>query len=63
MTGGPWTRSMKVVLGPGPNKSGAPNDPVFPNTSEMSQMVFSMLWKLVWLIWSCPKYYLSVWMS
>ena len=26
MTGGPWTRSMKVVLGRSPNKSGAPKD-------------------------------------
>ena len=54
---------MKLVLALGPNKSGAPNDPLFPNMSEMSQMVFCMLWKLDWLIWSCPKNYLSVWMS
>ena len=29
----------------------------------MSQMAFSVLWKPVWLIWSCPKNYLSVQMS
>ena len=26
MTAGPWTQSMKVVLGLSPNKSGAPKD-------------------------------------
>ena len=30
---------------------GAPNDRMFPNTPEVSQMVFSVLWKPVWLIW------------
>ena len=40
--------------------SGAPKDRMFPNTPEMSQMVFSRLQKPVWLIWNCPKNYLSV---
>ena len=35
--------------------SGAPNDRMFPNTPEVSQMVFSVLQNSVWLIWSCPK--------
>ena len=39
------------------------NDRMFPNTPEVSQMVFSVLWKPVWLIWSCPKNYLFVPMS
>ena len=38
--------------------TGAPNNPMFPNTPEVSQMVFSMLQKPVWLIWSCHKNYL-----
>ena len=38
----------------------APNDGMFPRTLEVSQMVFTVLWKPVWLIWSCPKNYLSV---
>ena len=33
----------------------APNDPMFPNTPEVSQIVFSVRWKPVWLIRSCPK--------
>ena len=33
---------------------------MFPNTPEVSQMVFSLLQKPVWLIWSCHKNYLSV---
>ena len=41
-------------------RSGAPNDRMFPNTPEVSQMVFSVLQKPVWLIWSCPKNYLYV---
>ena len=32
--------------------TGAPNDRILPNTPEMSQMVFSVLQKPVWLIWS-----------
>ena len=28
---------------------------MFPSTTELSQMVFYVLWKPVWLIWSCPK--------
>ena len=34
---------------------GAPNDRMFPNTSEVSQKVFSVLYKPVWLILSCPS--------
>ena len=34
-----------------------------PNVSKYAKMVFSMLQKPVWLIWSCPKNYLSVRMS
>ena len=41
----------------------AANDRMFPNTPEASQMVFSVLWKPVWLIWSCPNNYLFVLMS
>ena len=39
--------------------------PIFPcaHYFQASQMVFTVLWKPVWLIWSCPKNYLSVWMS
>ena len=33
---------------------------MFPNTPEVYQMVFSMLQKPVWLIWSCHKNCLSV---
>ena len=44
-------------------QAGAPNDQMFQNTPEVSQMVFSVLQKPVWLIWSCPKNYLSVRMS
>ena len=35
----------------------------FPDTTELSQMVFPMLQNPVWLIWGCPKKYLSVRMS
>ena len=51
----------KFVLTTVAFKSGAPNDRgIFPNKSEMSKMVLSMLQKPVWLIWSCPKNYPSV---
>ena len=36
---------------------------MFPIMSEVFQMVFSMLKKSDWLIWSCPKNYSSVPMS
>lgn len=42
---------------------GKPNDRTFLNTSEVSQIGFSMLQKSVWLIWSCPENVLSVRMS
>ena len=41
----------------------APNDPMFPDTPEVPQMVFGMLYKLVWLTWSCPEINLFVGMS
>ena len=59
-------RDMQNSIETRGNLSGAPNDRMFPNTPEMSQMprmVFPMLWKPVRLIWSCPKNYLSVRMS
>ena len=40
--------------------SGAPKGRIFPNTTEVSQMVLSMLKKPFWFIWSCPKNFLSV---
>ena len=36
---------------------------MFPHTSKVSQMVFSMLFRPVWFIWSYPQNYLSIWMS
>ena len=36
---------------------------MFPIMSELFRMVFSMLKKSDWLIWSCPENCLSVWMS
>ena len=33
---------------------------MFPNTPEVSQMVFSMLYTPVWIINFCPKNHLSV---
>ena len=45
------------------DESGPPNDQMFPNMPEVSQMVFSVLSKPVWLIWSSPENYLSVQMS
>ena len=36
---------------------------MFPNTPEVSQMVFFVLQRPVWLIWSCPNNYLFVRMS
>ena len=33
---------------------------MFPNTPDMSQIVFSVFQKPVWVIWSCSKNYLSV---
>ena len=43
--------------------TGAPNDRMLPRTPEVSQMVFTVLDKPLWLIWSCSKNYLSVSMS
>ena len=34
---------------------GAPNDQIFPNTSQVPKMDFCMHKKPVWLIWSCAK--------
>ena len=31
--------------------------PKFPNTPEVSHILFSVPWKLIWLILSCPKNY------
>ena len=42
---------------------GTPNGRIFANMPEVSQMVFTMRQKPVWLIWSCPENYLSVRMS
>ncbi len=39
---------------------GHPTAESFLNTLKVSKMDFSMLEKPVWLIWSCPKKYLSV---
>ena len=36
---------------------------MLPRTPEVCQMVFTVLEKPVWLIWSCSKNYLSVPMS
>ena len=60
-----WTSSIFLMLLSEVRlkETGAPNDRMFPNTPEMSQMVFSVLQKPVWLIWSCPKNYLYVRMS
>ena len=33
---------------------------MFPDTSKVSQMVFSMLFRPVWFIWSYPQNYLSI---
>ena len=43
-----------------PQDTGAPNNQMFPNTPEVSQMVFSLLQKPVWLIWSCHKKYIHL---
>ena len=34
---------------------GAPNDQIFPNTSQVPKMDFCVHKKPVWLIWSCVK--------
>ena len=47
--------SAWLVLNQPRQRAGAPNDRMFPSTTELSQMVFYVLWKPVWLIWSCPK--------
>ena len=43
--------------------TGAPNDRMLQRTPEVSQMIFTVLEKPLWLIWSCSKNYLSVPMS
>ena len=46
---------LRTQLETSQNLSGAPNDQlIFPSMSELSQMVFSVAEKPVWLIWSCP---------
>ena len=57
------TTSKRLLRRLTDSSPGAPNDGMLPRTPEVSQMVFTVLWKPVWLIWSCPKNYLSVWMS
>ena len=42
---------------------GTPNGRIFANMPEVSQMVFTMRQKPVWLIWSYPKNYLYVRLS
>ena len=55
-----WSPFMRcLVPARQPQDTGAPNNRMFPNTPEVSQMVFSTLQKPVWLIWSCLKNYLS----
>ena len=57
------TTSKRLLRRLTDSSPGAPNDGMLSRTPEVSQMVFTVLWKPVWLIWSCPKNYLSVWMS
>ena len=45
------------------NISGAPNHRMFPNASEVSKMIFFLLQRPFWVIWSWSKNYLPVWMS
>ena len=40
--------------------TGSSNDRKFPNTSQVFQMVFSILKMPVWLNWSCHKNCISV---
>ena len=54
------TTSKRLLRRLTDSSPGAPNDGMFPRTPGVSQMVFTVLWKPVLLIWSCPKNYLSV---
>ena len=55
-----WSPFMRCLVPAGqPQDTGAPNNRMFPNTPEVSQMVFSLLQKPVRLIWSCNKNQLS----
>ena len=47
----PWFWNLHMYM----HRPKAPNDQMFPNTPEVSEMVFSVLLKPVWLIWSCPN--------
>ena len=48
-----WVNDIARVTNTG--KEGSPYDPVFPNPSKVTQMVFfSILFRPAWFIWSCP---------
>ena len=57
-----WSPFMRcLVPARQPQDTGAPSNRMLQNTPEVSQMVFSVLQKPVWLIGSCQsKNYLSV---